>query len=144
VSARLEAGFMSLPALSKTLAVKLLSFAVATGALISLSSLAQAQRARSVKLAASVARLQTDIPALMKEADVSGMAIVLIRSGKIAWRKNFGVKNVNSAQAVDDETVFEAASLSKPVFAYAVLKLVDQGKIKTRRSADRLPPPTLH
>ena len=121
---------MSLTALSKTLAVKLLSFAVATGALISPSSLAQAQRAQSMKLDAPVAKLETDIPALMKEAGVPGMAIVLIRSGKIAWRKNFGVKNVNSAQAVDDETVFEAASLSKPVFAYAVLKLVDQGKIK--------------
>src|SRR5262249_34423654 len=116
--------------LSTTLAVRLAFFALAGGTLISLGPLAKAQGPDCSKLDASVAKLQTDTPALMKEADAPGMSMVLVCGGKIAWRKNFGVKNVNSGEAVDDETVFEAASLSKPVFAYAVLKLVDQGKIR--------------
>jgi len=92
--------FMLFTALTKTLGVSF--FAVATGAPVSLGPLAKAQRADCTKLDASVAKLQTDTPALMKEADVPGMSIVLVCSGKIAWRKNFGVKNVNSGEAVDD------------------------------------------
>lgn len=41
----------------------------------------------------------------------------------------FGVKNAKIGLPVTAETVFEAASLSKPVFAYGVLKLIDQGKL---------------
>lgn len=78
---------------------------------------------------AEIARLQKDIPGLMKEAEVPGMTVVVLREGKVRWAQNFGVKKVNGGAAVDDGTVFEAASLSKPVFAYAVLKLVEQGKI---------------
>lgn len=78
---------------------------------------------------AAIARLQKDIPRLMKEAEVPGMAVVVLRDGKVRWAQNFGVNNVNSGTAVDDGTVFEAASLSKPVFAYAVLQLVEQGKM---------------
>ena len=57
-----------------------------------------------------------------------GLAIALLRGGNVVWHRGFGVKNTNTKEPVDDTTVFEAASLSKPVFAYAVLKLVDSGK----------------
>src|SRR4030095_1153264 len=52
-----------------------------------------------------------------------------IRDGKIIWNHAFGVKNASTREPVDDNTVFEAASLSKPVMAYAALKLVDAGKL---------------
>ncbi len=57
------------------------------------------------------------------------MSIALIRNGKTAWLHGFGVKNKKTGEPVKADTVFEAASLSKPVFAYAVLKLADQGKL---------------
>jgi CubicO group peptidase (beta-lactamase class C family) len=41
----------------------------------------------------------------------------------------FGVKDIKTGEPVNTETVFEPASLSKPVFTYGVLKLVDQGKL---------------
>jgi CubicO group peptidase (beta-lactamase class C family) len=53
----------------------------------------------------------------------------LIRNGKLVWSGAFGVSNADTKKPVDVNTVFEAASLSKPVFAYAVLKLVDEGKL---------------
>ena len=65
----------------------------------------------------------------MKVGDVPGLSVALIREGRIYWHRGFGVKNANSKEPVDDATVFEAASLSKPVFAYAVLKLVDAGRL---------------
>jgi len=60
---------------------------------------------------------------------VPGLAIAVIRGGKTIWLHGFGMKEVKTAQPVTAQTVFEAASLSKPVFTYAVLKLVEQGKL---------------
>jgi CubicO group peptidase (beta-lactamase class C family) len=78
------------------------------------------------KLAAALERL---IPRLMKDGDVPGLSLAIVRDGRVLWHKAFGVKDASSGAPVDDDTIFEAASLSKPVFAYAVLKLVDAGKL---------------
>ena len=65
----------------------------------------------------------------MQEGDVPGLSVAIIRDGKMIWNHAFGVKNASTREPVDDNTVFEAASLSKPVMAYAALKLVDAGKL---------------
>lgn len=77
----------------------------------------------------AISQLKKDIPALMQKADIPGMSVALIRDGKIAWTGSFGVMNADTKENVTVNSVFEAASLSKMVFAYAVLKLVDQGKL---------------
>lgn len=81
-----------------------------------------------IKPAQLIAQLEKSLPLLMKEADVPGLPIALVREGKLIWQRGFGVANAKTNEPVTDATVFEAASLSKPVFAYAVLKLVDAGK----------------
>ena len=78
--------------------------------------------------ATKTAQLEQDLPELMKKADVPGLSIAIIRNGAVVWHHAFGVKNSTTKEPVTDYTVFEAASLSKPVFAYAVMKLVDAGK----------------
>lgn len=83
----------------------------------------------SLKKEAAIERLKKDVPELMKEALVPGLSLALIRDGKIVFSQGFGVKNSETKEAVTNETIFEAASLSKPVVAYAVLKLVDAGKM---------------
>lgn len=75
-----------------------------------------------------IARLEQIIPPLMKDGDVPGLAVALVRNGELVWQRGFGMKNAQTKEPVTDTTVFEAASLSKPVFAYAVLKLADAGK----------------
>lgn len=77
----------------------------------------------------SIETLQKDIPVWMANADVPGMQTILIRNGKQAWLKSYGVANAETKMPVDDNTLFEAASLSKVITAYAALKLVDQGKL---------------
>ncbi len=77
----------------------------------------------------AISRLETDIPALLEKSDVPGMSIALIRDGRVVWSKGFGVSNTVTKKPVTTNTIFEAASLSKPVFAYAVLRLVDEGKL---------------
>jgi CubicO group peptidase (beta-lactamase class C family) len=78
---------------------------------------------------ATIVQLEKDIPELMKKGGVPGLAIAVIRVGKTSWVRGFGVKETKTGQPVTEETVFEAASLSKPVFAYGVLKLVEQRKL---------------
>jgi hypothetical protein len=50
----------------------------------------------------------------MASANVPGLAIAIIRDGQLFWRRGFGVKDKTTNQPVDNETVFEAASTSKP------------------------------
>jgi CubicO group peptidase (beta-lactamase class C family) len=77
----------------------------------------------------TIAQLEESIPRLMQEATVPAVSIAVIRDGQTYWLHTFGVANTKTKQPANDDTVFEAASLSKPVFTYAVLKLVDQGKL---------------
>jgi CubicO group peptidase (beta-lactamase class C family) len=76
-----------------------------------------------------IAQLEKNIPQLMKDGDVPGLSIAVIRDAKVVWLRSFGVANSATNQPVGDDTIFEAASLSKPVFAYGVLKLVEKGKL---------------
>ncbi len=72
-------------------------------------------------------KLQKHIPALMEEQCVPGLSLVLIRNAAIFWSHAFGLQSSLSREPVTEETVFEAASLSKPVFAYAALRLCEAG-----------------
>lgn len=76
-----------------------------------------------------ITQLEKSIPQLMKDGEVPGLSIAIIKDAKVLWQQNFGVANSATKQPVTENTVFEAASLSKPVFAYAVLKLVEKGKL---------------
>ncbi|HSP95033.1 MAG TPA: serine hydrolase [Thermoanaerobaculia bacterium] len=73
--------------------------------------------------------LERIVPRLMKDGDVPGLSLAVVRDGRVVYRRNFGVRDASTIDPVDDDTIFEAASLSKPVFAYAVLKLVDAGRL---------------
>src|SRR5581483_8371692 len=77
----------------------------------------------------TILQLEREVPQSMTEGRVPGLSIALIRGGKTIWMHGFGIKEAGTSQPVTSETVFEAASLSKPVFAYGVLKLVEQGKL---------------
>lgn len=76
-------------------------------------------------LAASPRELKRVIPELMAKGEVPGLSAVLIEDGAIRWRGHFG--------NADDRSIFEAASLGKPVFAYAVLRLAGRGVIDLDR-----------
>jgi len=107
---------------------RVLVFRAVLGSLLLFSLLSSAQKA-TAQSGATIQQLQKDIPGLMKKDGVPGLSIAVIRDGKTIWVHGFGTKEANTNRPVTEETVFEAASLSKPVFAYGVLKLVEQGKL---------------
>jgi len=90
---------------------------------------AQTARASAGETEALAARLRERIPDLMEQAGVQGAQIAVLGGGTTAWHASFGLANVETKAPVTDASVFEAASLSKPVFAYVVLTLADAGAI---------------
>ncbi len=77
----------------------------------------------------SIDELRAAIPDLMKEADVAGAGIALIRDGEIAWVEMFGVKNMETLELTDMETEFQAASNGKMIAAYASFALIEEGRM---------------
>ncbi len=74
-----------------------------------------------------VADLNDFINHQMDSLNVTGLSVAIIQGNKIIYQGAFGVKNSLTKEKVTNETVFEAASLSKPVFAYFVMKQVEKG-----------------
>ena len=64
----------------------------------------------------------------MKRLHVPGVSVAVVKDGKIAWARGFGVAYANGP-AVTPQTLFQAASISKPVTAMAALKMVEDGKL---------------
>jgi len=63
----------------------------------------------------------------MKHYKVPGFSIALIDREEVAWARGYGVREVGCEAPVTPETIFQAASISKPVTAMVALRLVDKG-----------------
>jgi len=93
-----------------------------------------------------VADLEKFIPSHMDQQGIPGVAVALIRDGKVVWADGFGVTNTITGEPVTVDTVFEVASISKVVTAYTALRLVEQGLLSldqpvvTYQSEPWLPP----
>ena len=66
---------------------------------------------------------------LMDTAEVTGLCLGVINDNRIAFVKTYGYKNKAKGEVNDTATCFYAASLAKPLFAYLVMQLADEGVI---------------
>jgi len=83
----------------------------------------------SEPLEAVIADLEAFVPAYMEQQGVPGVAIALVRDGRVVWTEEFGVTNVLTGKPVTPDSTFKIASNSKVVTAYIALRLVDQGML---------------
>src|SRR6266480_585540 len=60
---------------------------------------------------------------------VPGLAIAVVFQDKVVYAKGFGVRDVNTKAPVDADTVFQLASVSKPIGSTLVAELVGEGKV---------------
>jgi CubicO group peptidase (beta-lactamase class C family) len=65
----------------------------------------------------------------MKEFNVAGVAVAIVKDGKIIHEKGYGVKSIETKLPVDEHTNFQIASNSKAFTTAALSILVDEGKI---------------
>ncbi|WP_370000175.1 serine hydrolase domain-containing protein [Winogradskyella sp.] len=77
------------------------------------------------------------IPQIMREDDIAGVSIAFFDNGKISWQKTYGYSNLSDSIKVTPNTVFNGASLSKPVTALAALNLVEKGVLSLNADVNK-------
>ncbi|MES2461746.1 MAG: serine hydrolase [Armatimonadota bacterium] len=81
------------------------------------------------KVQSAFATLDAQATRAVKEAGVPGMAVVVVYKDKIVYLKGFGVRQKDGTDLVTPDTVFQLASLSKPITATAIAGLVGDGSV---------------
>jgi CubicO group peptidase (beta-lactamase class C family) len=76
-----------------------------------------------------VANLDAFITRTLKEYAVPGAAVAVVRDGKVALVKGYGVRNATKPGAVDENTIFQLASVTKTLTAATAATVVDEGKL---------------
>ncbi len=93
--------------------------------------------ATSLNLISDKGTLLTDAPNTYDKVDnfinefidfyeIPGVSLALIEDGKLSYHNTYGVRNTYTQEPVTDKTIFEAASITKPVFAFAVMRLAEK------------------
>lgn len=86
------------------------------------------------------AKLQEAVTQMMKQNQMSGLSVAVAHKGQVAWCKEFGKADLENDVPVTRATKFRLASVSKPVTAVAVLRLVEKGKIDLDASVRKYVP----
>lgn len=81
------------------------------------------------RVEAAVAALPDSIEQLMDETGMPGLAVAVVYGGKLVYSEGFGVRNIDSEEPVDPDTVFQLASVSKSVGATVVAHEVTEGVV---------------
>ncbi len=68
---------------------------------------------------------------------VPAVSIAMINNGRIEWAKGYGVTEAGGAHPVTEDTLFQAASISKPVTALAVMQFVQKGTLNLDEDVNR-------
>ncbi len=77
---------------------------------------------------------QRDLDALtlagvMQRFNVPGVSVAVIKNSAIHWAKGYGLADVESKRMVETNTLFQAASISKPVTAMAAVRLAQEARL---------------
>ncbi|WP_163999566.1 serine hydrolase domain-containing protein [Pyxidicoccus caerfyrddinensis] len=111
-------------------AARALSALALTAAMALTVPAAAAARAPSVAPPPFSQVIEREVPAIMKEARIQGVAVGLIVGGKLVYAKGFGYADHAGKVPVTPDTVFVAASLSKPIASWVTMRLAEQGRVQ--------------
>lgn len=70
------------------------------------------------------------IPDRLEQLKVPALSVAVIDRYQLAWARAYGQADVEQNRPATTETLFQAASLSKPITALLVLRLVEQGRVR--------------
>ena len=69
------------------------------------------------------------IQAYVDNNEISGGAMIIRRKDEIIYQSKWGFSDINSKIPVDDGSIFRMMSMTKPVTAVGVLKLIEKGPV---------------
>ena len=98
-----------------------------SASLPALPSQAQGLSDRSPALA--VSQLDDRIQQLMQKTHVPGVSVAVVYRDQVIYLKGYGVRKLGEDQPVDADTVFQIASVSKPISTTVVAEVVGSGKV---------------
>ncbi len=92
-----------------------------------------------------MAHYDTALLALFDEYDIPGASVAVAKDGRLVYARGFGLADVEAGEAVQPDARFRIASISKPLTAVAIMRLVEDGLLTLDEPAfahlDDLPPP---
>ena len=83
------------------------------------------------------AALQEQIPGMLASNRVPGAVVSYIKEGEVAWTKAFGVANLQTGTPMRPDMVFNHGSNGKVMTAWALMRLVEAGKVELDGPANR-------
>lgn len=86
-------------------------------------------RAQNLPVAAAI---DAEVAKVMRRTHANGMAVAVVDRGEVRYARAYGIRNAKQDPLTTD-TIMYGASLTKTVFAYTVMQLVDQRKLKLDR-----------
>lgn len=75
------------------------------------------------------AKAETEIKEMMKELDVVGLSVAVVKKGKIIYNNSFGLKDIATNTPLTNNDIFRIASISKSFSATSIMQLVEAGKL---------------
>ena len=88
-------------------------------------------------VSALVGEIDRAVPASLREHDVPGASVAVVRHGAIRWAAAYGVTDARTRIPMTPETVMQIASVSKPVAAYTVVRLAQAGRVELDAPIER-------
>ncbi|WP_412030164.1 serine hydrolase [Deinococcus yunweiensis] len=110
---------------------------VITLALLAAAPPAHAAEVTPERLAAALAQLDVLAPRVLQTTGVPGVAIVVVHNDRVVYLKGFGVREAGKPGVVGPDTVFQLASMSKPIASTVVASLVSDGTVDWNDPASR-------
>jgi CubicO group peptidase (beta-lactamase class C family) len=97
--------------------------------LVALATLATLTIAAPAQTIPTNASIDQQVQKILAKTHANGLAIAVIDHGKLGYVQAYGIRDAKG-DPLSTSTILYGASLTKTVFAYTVMQLVDQGKIK--------------
>jgi len=107
----------------------LVALAASLAAGLPLAGFMAHQATTSGDLQSFTERLDRDEARWLAAAEVHGASVALVRNGGVAWSTGYGQADAARGLPVTADTVFHTGSISKPVTAWGVMRLVEQGRL---------------
>lgn len=82
---------------------------------------------RNLQVYNKVGAVDSTLTYIVKEQEVPGISLAVFNDKEVLFQKAAGSKNAATGEPVDSLTAFEAASLSKSLFAYLLVRSVEKG-----------------